>query len=336
MLYEYLIIVDNMQYQTCCYTIIVLVVFSFSIQNMAFGHTIYPTPEEFYKESDLILVSKILSYDDDRTERRYQIEIKEFVKKPDHFENMKRIDIFGCNPNPTARSLATGYRCQAFENDQNVFLGLEEKQDKRFYITGGFIIQNQNCTGQQLLEAVSPTTEFKVVQNNKTTSELLRGTKTNLVYDFLNQDLFSKNLTMTFHVRHSSERTENETFTDAKQVLIHECISHKVISTSFIPQKTGWYEICAEEKNSSMFCYSGITVVDKINSPLKQFKAGIPIYELQCKQDLIIIKKTSDGSPACVKLGTAEKLLQRGWEDVLPCLGMCGSVPLKLNQTNPQ
>ncbi|MFB5606189.1 MAG: hypothetical protein ACE5R7_07870, partial [Nitrosarchaeum sp.] len=50
-------------------------------------------------------------------------------------------------------------------------------------------------------------------------------------------------------------------------------------------------------------------------SPLKQFKSGIPINQIQCKDSLFLIQKY-DGSPACVKPETAPKLMQRGW--ILP------------------
>ena len=50
-----------------------------------------------------------------------------------------------------------------------------------------------------------------------------------------------------------------------------------------------------------------------IDSPLKQFKTGIPINDIQCKDNLVKIMKLSNSTPACVKSSTAEKLLLRGW-----------------------
>ena len=46
--------------------------------------------------------------------------------------------------------------------------------------------------------------------------------------------------------------------------------------------------------------------------PLKQFKSGISIHEIQCKETLLLIKK-HDGSPACVKLESVTKLIERDW-----------------------
>ncbi|MCH7561250.1 MAG: hypothetical protein IIC67_07805 [Thaumarchaeota archaeon] len=47
-------------------------------------------------------------------------------------------------------------------------------------------------------------------------------------------------------------------------------------------------------------------------APLKQFKSGIAIDEIQCKESLILVTK-HDGSPACVKPETKIKLIERGW-----------------------
>lgn len=46
--------------------------------------------------------------------------------------------------------------------------------------------------------------------------------------------------------------------------------------------------------------------------PLKQFKLGILIDEIQCRESLILVIK-NDGSPACVKLETKHTLIERGW-----------------------
>lgn len=48
-------------------------------------------------------------------------------------------------------------------------------------------------------------------------------------------------------------------------------------------------------------------------SPLQQFKSGIPSDEIKCKEGLQLVIKSSDGSPACVKPQTVTKLIQMGW-----------------------
>lgn len=51
----------------------------------------------------------------------------------------------------------------------------------------------------------------------------------------------------------------------------------------------------------------------EIPSPLKQFKSGIPIDEIQCKEGLELVIKSSNGSPACVRHHNVIALSLRGW-----------------------
>ncbi len=47
-------------------------------------------------------------------------------------------------------------------------------------------------------------------------------------------------------------------------------------------------------------------------SPLEQFRSEISANEIKCRNNLILIQKY-DGTPACVKLETKQKLIERGW-----------------------
>jgi len=49
-------------------------------------------------------------------------------------------------------------------------------------------------------------------------------------------------------------------------------------------------------------------------SPLKQFKSGVPIDEIQCRESLTLVTK-NNGAPACVTLTTKNKLEVRGWAE---------------------
>lgn len=59
--------------------------------------------------------------------------------------------------------------------------------------------------------------------------------------------------------------------------------------------------------------------VDKQSlSPLKQFKSGVPVDEIECKEGLVLLQR-HDGSPACVKPTSVIDLIKRNWmviEDV--------------------
>ena len=48
-------------------------------------------------------------------------------------------------------------------------------------------------------------------------------------------------------------------------------------------------------------------------TPLKQIKLGIAPQDVDCKQDMILLLKSSSDKPVCVTQSTATKLIARGW-----------------------
>jgi hypothetical protein len=50
-----------------------------------------------------------------------------------------------------------------------------------------------------------------------------------------------------------------------------------------------------------------------IMPPLWQFKQGTPVQDVKCYPNFHLVLKAEDGSPACVKPDTAQKLIERGW-----------------------
>lgn len=57
----------------------------------------------------------------------------------------------------------------------------------------------------------------------------------------------------------------------------------------------------------------GTNSTNMLQSPLKQFKSGLTAYDVKCNNDLTLMMKLSDNSPACVKSQTGQKLVERGW-----------------------
>jgi len=58
---------------------------------------------------------------------------------------------------------------------------------------------------------------------------------------------------------------------------------------------------------------NGTPIVQKILSPLQQFKSGTPAKTVQCNQGFTLVIKIEDGSPACVGSQIAKVLTERGW-----------------------
>ena len=50
--------------------------------------------------------------------------------------------------------------------------------------------------------------------------------------------------------------------------------------------------------------------------PLKQISNGVAPENVTCTEGLVIVLKSSNNSPACVKPATATKLIERGWANI--------------------
>ncbi|HWP52456.1 MAG TPA: hypothetical protein VNK07_00180 [Candidatus Binatia bacterium] len=77
--------------------------------------------------------------------------------------------------------------------------------------------------------------------------------------------------------------------------------------------------------NYNVWLYYKITSNIPEVPPLKQFKSGVPINEIKCKEGLELVYKKADDTSACVKTNTMIELVVRGWaEDNRVILGCTG------------
>ncbi|MDE1725630.1 MAG: hypothetical protein KGH76_07035, partial [Thaumarchaeota archaeon] len=68
-----------------------------------------------------------------------------------------------------------------------------------------------------------------------------------------------------------------------------------------------------ETRSESHHLSTKFAVLSPISSPLKQSKSGVAAQDVKCNDSLQLVIKAEDGSPACVKPDTAQKLVERGW-----------------------
>ena len=94
-----------------------------------------------------------------------------------------------------------------------------------------------------------------------------------------------------------------------KLVLITNNIETLVYEFLVIQIKDGF-----EKNNLDTSLKSDFVSSNSKLSPLKQVANGILPKDVSCKENMQLILKISDGSPACVTTTTAEKLIQRGWK----------------------
>ena len=90
---------------------------------------------------------------------------------------------------------------------------------------------------------------------------------------------------------------------------------HSIILPPDAKEKTSdefmeWCNLYYGEKKCTELYKKNLT--NDLLSPLKQFKSGLAIDKIQCKESLVLMSK-HDGSPACVTQSTAPQLANRGW-----------------------
>ena len=80
-----------------------------------------------------------------------------------------------------------------------------------------------------------------------------------------------------------------------------------------IPIKITFGQIVPDTGSSTNTISGEHSLSSLLLSPLKQFKSGISLNDIQCKTDFVLMIKATDNSPACVKPDTSSILIERGW-----------------------
>ncbi len=83
-------------------------------------------------------------------------------------------------------------------------------------------------------------------------------------------------------------------------------VSYSVNAGPMVPAMMEEEEMMMEEEEEMM-------MEKEIMSPLQQMKSGVAPADVTCKDGLELIFKAIDGSAACVKPSSVEKLIQTGW-----------------------
>ena len=61
----------------------------------------------------------------------------------------------------------------------------------------------------------------------------------------------------------------------------------------------------------------GSAAAETIPSPLKQYDSVSDIHDIKCKPHLTLIFKDKVWTPACVRSSSVDKLVERGWQQIM-------------------
>ena len=293
------------------------------------------SPEELLEKSHLVFVGTIESVDALELERsnsytiekdgisqavvenytlvldEYTVSVEEFLTNPQDADTM-------IVRQPTVSTPGRVVPHGGFDIGDRVLFYLENLDDTNTYSRESFKIP-QECDAKTVVK--QPKIEFRnsfdILQEDISKKDNFTvGIPMNFVISKDMDDLNGRVIDVAVSIRPSGE---NETvFEKHIRAESEPCTWIASAEWEFTPEEEGDYRmylnVRENEETNGDTSYTGFSVISKQKSmsPLKQFLSGIAINEIQCKSSLQKILK-HDGSPACVKSETKEKLEQRGW-----------------------
>jgi hypothetical protein len=287
------------------------------------------TPLELYKSSELILVGNVISLREDpsKWETEYDVKVEKYLKNPKSFS---LITVVGVGTKD-----ASAEDDPLFNQGDRVLLYLTT-YDGKYRIRPFSFNAPLACDEHQLLQLATIPGEPRGISSPARNLIHLTDTfgterdtfavieEINIDYDLFNNNPRSNTVEVQIAIT-----TDSTTVFHTNQIIPLEPCTNTTISWNFTPTETGEYTVNVTSEDISDSTGFQVRVnrsggsfsPDKtiypvpweIRPPLKQFKDGITIQEIHCKENLIRVIKSSNGYPACVKYDSAVKLTGRGW-----------------------
>lgn len=264
------------------------------------------------EESDVILVGKVLSFVENKTslETNYLVEVEKYLKTPKNYDtNTKTVTVISPGLRQYDDPQQTMIYDKIFNIDDRVLFLLYQKD--------GILVESlysqttkSNCSPKQLLDEMYGETGLHISQNNQS-RHFYTNQPVDLTYYGYNRDLMAEKKDFEFKV---NVPKTGQILSEKTQLDFQECKRTASASWNFTPTVAGRYafhSIIGNNEGGSE-AFSGFLIEDYVDSPLKQFKAGIHLEYIRCKESLILVTKYDD-SPACVKPETRAKLIDRLW-----------------------
>jgi len=254
------------------------------------------------------------------TLEEYTIEVEEFLKNPQETDTLKVLQAtVGGVPGGPAR-------ISGFEIGDRVLFYLPKDEGQTHfagqYLPESFKIPTQ-CDSRQVLEhpRIEGRNSFEMLQDGITKQDnFTAGMPIEFVYkrDMGSLDGASFDFQITVRKKTEPNMFDDAVLSEKIHAKSNSCEWIAVAKAELVPQ-TGNYRtwIHITEGTGGNSFSSSFSVNDYVKEktmilPLKQFQSGIILDEIQCNDDLVLVQKY-DGSPACVKPESKQKLMDRGW-----------------------
>jgi len=284
------------------------VIFLALIAIVGFSYPAYAQLDESILEpfgnSDLVIIGKVIQVNEIVSENKtqYNIQVEEYLKDQKPFDMVTAI-LDEIRPLDFPTSHLDYYNKPYFEEGNQVFIYLKQEGGTFKMSPYSFTLKKPTVAGPPTV--IHPTDPQGHFFSQGDEIAIAGSIKKGYLYG-----LGISDLDFSFHLAILNEKEEQ---VDSKKLTIatdgNYNFSFQNKGDLRIPGTYSW-EITFE--NGGMGGEFVIVADLERWTPLKQFKSGIPIDEIQCRESLILVTK-HDGSPACVKPETKQKLIERGW-----------------------
>ncbi|MCE2505598.1 MAG: hypothetical protein J4F36_03815 [Nitrosopumilaceae archaeon] len=245
-------------------------------------------------------------------ETQYVVDVEEIIKGSNILEegiNTQSLEfsapgVLDSQDNPVYRKI--------FGPNDRVLLMLEHK-DGSLHESLWSRTTPSNCNDNELIQLFDAPSGFSIHQNNQDT-HFYTNHPVIVQYSFFNKNMTAITQNVTINaIDDFPDIYHSESFV----LNLDECQAYATATTEFVMDKPSSISVHTVVNGETSHVISGLDVVEHILPPLKQTKSGILADEIQCRENLTLIKK-HNGSPACVTHETKEKLIERGWMAISP------------------
>jgi len=264
---------------------------------------------------------------------QYSVDVEEFLKNPQTFDNVTvRQPLIPAGP---------GYlgTIGGFKIGDRVLFYLDKIDGENTYSPESFLIPKP-CIGKNVLEQkrLQFGGDFTMTQNGaKVNYDNMTANKSiHFLYEKDMGTLSGKSFDVSVEISKNEKNHAKAVFSKEIHSESKPCEWIAIAEWEFTPQ-LGDYNIDINTKrddgniehSGTVFSIKPDILSSNYISPLQQFKSGIPIEQIQCKQGLMLVKKYNS-SPACIK---ASSLSELNFRKVVDCIWNC-TIPIPTNRVD--
>jgi hypothetical protein len=257
---------------------------------------------------------------------QYVVDVEEFLKNPQTFDSITvRQPIIQAGP---------GYlgTIGGFKIGDRVLFYLDKIDGENTYSPESFLIPKP-CVGKDTLTQARPEFggDFTITQNGVKVGydSIIANKPVLFTYEKDMRTLDGKSFDLMIEISKNNGKNIAVVLSKEIQTGSKPCEWTASAQWGFTPTEGSYNMDINIRENGTITdqSHTRFSVTDNMNnkqlSPLEQFKSGVPIEQIQCKQGLMLVKK-HDNSLACIKSSSLSEL---NFRRVADCVWNC-SIPI--------